>query len=94
VALSKKPDARRRQLANLTPAPPPAPPKNTRAATHGGHGKVTVPGARAAREEIMEALAAAAPVRDRNGGLPAADAAAVELAARARAGARGGRVAG
>src|SRR4051794_7785840 len=84
MGLSKEPGARRRQLANLS-APPVAPRGNTRAAHHYGRAEVTVPGTEAAREEILTALAAAAPIRDRRGELPEADAAAVELAARALA---------
>lgn len=82
--LSGDPDKRRRQLENLTIAPV-APSGNTRAAHHYGRAKVSIPGTDAARQEIMAALAEAAPVRDRDGRLPAADAAAVELAARALA---------
>ncbi len=62
---------------------PKAPKGNTRSVVHHGRTKrAVIPGTDEARAEIVEALAAAAPVRDTDGGLPAADAAIVELAAR------------
>jgi hypothetical protein len=76
-------------LANLRRGPQPglrpAPRGNTRALRHGGRAEITIPGLDAARREILDRLAASAPVRDETGGLPAADEATVELAARALA---------
>lgn len=62
---------------------PKAPKRNTRSVVHHGRTEhAVIPGTDEARAEIVEALAAAAPVRDPDGGLPAADAAIVEVAAR------------
>jgi hypothetical protein len=62
---------------------PKAPKGNTRAVIHHGRTqRAVIPGTDEARAEIIAALAAAAPVRDPNGALPAADAAMVEAAAR------------
>lgn len=87
MPLSRDPDKRRRQLANLRRAPA-APAGNRRNLRHGGHAEVNVPGLDRARLELFDWLAEAAPVRDPGGGLPIADAATVELAARALARAR------
>src|SRR4051812_39583204 len=83
MALSKDPKKRARQLANLRPAPP-APKGNKLPVTHGAHANPP-PALDAARAAIYDALAASAPVRDRDGGLPAADSTVVELAASALA---------
>jgi hypothetical protein len=77
--LSSDPEKRAAQLANLVDAPP-APPGNTRSLTHGAYAEVSLVGP---RQEILEALSAAAPVRDADGDVPIADAATLELAARA-----------
>lgn len=76
-----------KSLANLRRGNNPAPAGNDRAVSHGGYAKHP-PGLDAARRELVEWLSAAAPVRDQAGELPAADAATVELAARALARAR------
>jgi hypothetical protein len=77
--LSSDPEKRERQLANLVDAPP-APQGNTRNLQHGAFAEVSLAGPRA---EILEALSAAAPVKDATGAVPLADAATLELAARA-----------
>ena len=79
---SRDPAKRAKQLANLRPAPP-APAGNRQTLRHGGAATgATLPVSEAVRE-IVDALAASAPVRDAAGELPAADEATVELAARA-----------
>lgn len=84
MPLSRDPEARARQLANLR-KPPPPPYRNARNLRHGGTATAkTLPVAETA-EEIRRAFADAAPVRAADGGLPAADEAAVELAALALA---------
>ncbi len=62
-----------------------AAPRETRALRHGGRAEITIPGLDTARQAILDRLAASAPVRDAEGGPPAADVATVELAARALA---------
>lgn len=69
-------------LANLI-KPPPATIGNTRAMTHGFRSAALVADVAAETLELMAALAEAAPVRDSDGGLPAADTVAIETAARA-----------
>lgn len=80
--LSKDPERRRRQLANLRKAPP-APFGHTRSVVHGGRATVLYRDVEAEVREVMDALAEAAPVREADGSLPDADLAAVEVAARA-----------
>ena len=80
MPLSNDPEKRERQLANLRAAPP-APIGNTRTRTHGGLATAKTMDVSAEVREVFDALAAAAPVRDFDGGLPAADEAAVEIAA-------------
>ena len=81
MGLSSRPDARRRQLANLTPQPPAPEPGNRRALRHGGHASPrTLPVDGKARA-IYAILADDAPLRNADGGLPSADRTAVELLA-------------
>lgn len=80
--LSGDPDARRRQLANLTKPPPPEI-GNQRRLVHGGRSELLLRDVSAEIRELMDALAEGAPVRDPDGGLPTADVVAVERAARA-----------
>lgn len=82
--MASSPDAERRaaQLANLRPAPP-APEGNDRNRRHGGYAEVAAERIKGREAVIVEALAADAPVRDRDGGLPRYDHAAVGLLARA-----------
>jgi hypothetical protein len=69
-----------RSLENLKAAPP-APERNARALTHGGHRRIPPHDLRPEVAEVFNWLAALAPLRDADGGLPAPDAAAVEVAA-------------
>lgn len=69
-------------LANLRGAPP-APRGHSRSLKHGGHSDLLIRDVEAEVRELMDALGEAAPVRDPDGGLPAADVIAVEAAARA-----------
>lgn len=66
------------QRANLQPAPP-APPGNTRALKHGAYAQI----ARVDDQvrEIIDAIAEDVPLRERDGGLPAADTVIVQLLA-------------
>lgn len=82
MPLSRDPEKRRRQLGNLRPgagAWPPGATPNLR------HGLRTREPSRlllgAAASEVVDALAAGAPVRDADGGLPVHDETAVEAAA-------------
>lgn len=80
--LSSDPAARERQLANLSPAPA-APAGNRRAVKHGAYATLTAEAIADEVRELYDVLADSAPLRDREGGLPVADEAAVEVAARA-----------
>lgn len=60
---------------------PPPEKGNRRAVTHGAYAKVAPERLDAKADELFEALAADAPVREADGGLPAADTVAVRLAA-------------
>lgn len=79
--LSKDPDKRARQLANLRPAPP-APLGHTRTLIHGGRAEALYRDVDAETRELIDMLGDTAPVREPNGTLPAADAAMLEVAAR------------
>ena len=81
-APSDDPVKRERQLQNLRPAPP-APIGNSRRLLHGGRSERLVADVEVEVREMMDALGDAAPVRDPDGGLPAADVVAVEVGARA-----------
>lgn len=82
--LSRDPEARRRQLANLRPVPPrPAPGGNARALRHGGYAEVARDRIEDRVAELLDALATDAPLRDSEGELPAPDAAIVHLLATA-----------
>lgn len=83
MPLSTDPVKRARQLANLRAAPPPPPAGNSRALVHGGTSALLVRDVEDEVRALMDALGAAAPVRDPDGSLPAADVVAVEAAARA-----------
>lgn len=61
--------------------PPPTPKGNKRALTHGAYAQVAPAREDAKRREVFDALAADAPVRDADGGLPAADSPVVSLLA-------------
>jgi hypothetical protein len=67
-------------LANLRNAPA-APSGNRRALTHGGYATVARERLDAKVQEVFDALAADAPLRDADGSLPRADAALVRLLA-------------
>ncbi len=70
-------------LANLQPGRGAAGPGNSRALSHGAYSAQLLADVSAEVQELMAALAAAAPVREVGGELPAADLVAVEVAARA-----------
>jgi hypothetical protein len=83
MPLSDDPIKRARQLANLSARPPAPPVGNVRALAHGGYAAVARDRLDAKVRDVFDALAADAPLRDSAGELPAADAAAVHLAAEA-----------
>lgn len=83
MALSPDPRKRQRQLGNLVPGARTAPPGNRRAVRHGGYATVAAERMEAKVAEVYAAVASDAPLRDVDGGLPAADAAAVHLLAEA-----------
>lgn len=86
MALSQDPEKRARSLANLKKGN--AKSGNSRAMTHGlgaDASKLPATAKAAARADIEAELAASAPVRAADGGLPVADRAIVELAASALA---------
>lgn len=62
MPLSRDERKRRRQLANLQPAPP-APAGNSRAITHGGYAAVAVERLQDRERQVYEALAGDAPLR-------------------------------
>lgn len=74
------PEGREAQLANLRPAPPP-PLGNQRPRQHGGYSIVDRERLDARAKTIFDTLAADAPLRDGEGGLPVADRAVVALLA-------------
>ena len=80
--LSRDPDARRRQLANLRAGAGAAGEGNRRAVRHGGRSEVLFRDVAPEVRELAAALGDGAPVRDADGGLPPSDAVAVERAAR------------
>ena len=80
MPLSNDPEKRERQLANLRAAPP-APIGNARTVKHAALATAATMDVSAEVRAIFDALADAAPIRDHSGGLPAADEAAVEIAA-------------
>lgn len=82
MALSRRPDARGRQLANLRNAPP-APLGNQRAVRHGGYAEVARERLDERTRRIFDELAVDAPLRDEAGELPAADHLIVSLLAQA-----------
>lgn len=81
MPLSRNPQRRAAQLANLKPGARTAPVGNVRALRHGAYATVARDRIDVKVREVFDALAADAPLRDRDGGLPAADGAAVRLAA-------------
>jgi hypothetical protein len=86
VPLSRDPEARARQLANLNPRPPAPPAGNVRALKHGGTARqATLIRAGSWAERILAELEAEAPLRADDGGLPAHDRQVVELLASALA---------
>jgi hypothetical protein len=70
-------------LANLIPGRGQAGPGNLRHLTHGATSELLLRDVEAEVRELLDALAEAAPVKEADGTLPAADAVAVERAARA-----------
>lgn len=78
---SRDPRRRARQLANLRKGGTIAPAGNRRAVKHGVYAVIAADRLDAKAREVFAALAADAPLRDAAGELPAADGAAVRLAA-------------
>lgn len=83
MPLSTDAEKRAVQLANLRPGAGQAVEGNGRALSHGAYSAALVAEVEVEVRELMEALGAAAPVRDGDGSLPTADVVAVERAARA-----------
>lgn len=81
MGLSSDPAAAERSKANLVPGGAPAEPGNRRAVKHGLYATLARERLDDKRREIFDALAEDAPLRERDGGLPAADAMIVELLA-------------
>jgi hypothetical protein len=84
MPLSRDPAARARQLANLRPGGGAGDRGLARARTHGAYAEITAEQLRGEELRVYEALAADAPVRDPDGGLPAADTLIVRQLAEAR----------
>jgi hypothetical protein len=68
-------------LANLRSVPPPPPPGNTRTLRHGGYATIAAATLEAKALEVYDALAADAPLRAVDGGLPRHDSVQVRLLA-------------
>lgn len=83
MPLSRDPEKRARQLANLTARPPAPPAGNRRGAVHGGYSQVMATTLEAKARTIYDALASDAPVRGPDGGLPREDSVPVRLLAEA-----------
>jgi hypothetical protein len=81
--LSDRADARSRQLANLKRGGNPVPGGNRIAETHGAYSQIAKAELDGKLAEIHDALALDAPVREVDGGLPAADGPVIRLAAEA-----------
>lgn len=82
MALSKDPDKRATQLANLKAAPPAPPAGNRRHVTHGGYARIATDRLNGRVALVFDALAEDVPLRDGAGKLPAADNGVVHLLAR------------
>jgi len=78
---SRDPARRARQFANLRNRPPAPPAGNQRAVRHGAYARIADVDLDAKTREIFVAIAADAPVRAADGGLPAHDTIAVRLLA-------------
>lgn len=70
-----------RSLANLVPGAHAAPPGNQRHLSHGAYARVALDALDEKTQTVYRALAADAPLRDGDGGLPPADAVQVRLLA-------------
>ena len=79
--LSNDPEQRSKQLQNLRPGRGAAGVGNARAISHGAYAAITAERLDAKTLEVAAALSADAPVRAEDGGLPAADTAAMRLLA-------------
>lgn len=79
--LSRDPEARQRQLANLRRGGPPAPPGNQLARKHGAYAALIRERVDEKVAEVFEAIGEDLPLRGPDGGMPAADAAQVRLLA-------------
>jgi hypothetical protein len=78
--LSRRPEARARQLANLQPGRAAAGPGNTRSLQHGAYRRISREQLDRKTREVFDALAADVPLKDQ-GELPAPDALPVRLLA-------------
>jgi hypothetical protein len=76
---SRDPGRRQRQLANLRRGGPPAPLGNQRAVVHGAYARILEHELEEKTAELFAALAADAPVRADDGGLPSHDAVVVGM---------------
>jgi hypothetical protein len=83
MPLSSDPVKRERQLSNLRRGNNPAPSGNRLAVRHAGYARIARERLDAKQREVYDALAADAPVRGPDGGLPSAHAVPVRLLAEA-----------
>jgi phage terminase small subunit len=83
MPLSGDPERRQAQLANLQPGRGSAGVRNRRAVSHAAYAALPAERIDQKVREVVEALTIDAPVRDHDGGLPAADAVAVRQLAEA-----------
>lgn len=79
--LSRDPSARAKQLANLRPGAAPAPSENRRRVSHGAYARLARERVEAKVCEVFDALGDDLPLKDPDGGMPAADGPTVRLAA-------------
>lgn len=79
--LSRDPSKRAAQLANLNPGRGAAGARNQRAVSHGAYARIVAAELEAKTREIFDALSADAPLREADGGLPAADVLVVRMLA-------------
>lgn len=79
--LSRNPERRAVQLANLRAGAGQAGVGNSRSRTHGAYARIAEAELEAQTRDIFDALAVDAPVRDADGGLPAADVLVVRMLA-------------
>lgn len=83
MPLSNDPHNRQRQLSNLTRGAGGAGPDGRRAVSHGAYAQLAPERVAAKVRQVLDALTIDAPVRERDGGLPAADSVVVRQLAEA-----------